>query len=68
MKRSLAQQITIGLGLALALLVANTVVSYRNTLKLIENQRLVTHTQKVLTELETTLSTLKMPKPDNAVI
>ncbi|MBD0314705.1 MAG: CHASE3 domain-containing protein, partial [Microcoleus sp. T3-bin5] len=59
MKRSLAQQITIGLGLALALLVANTVVSYRNTLKLIENQRLVTHTQKVLTELESTLSTLK---------
>lgn len=59
MKRSLAQQITIGLGLALALLVANTVVSYRNTLKLIENQRSLTHTQKVLTELETTLSTLK---------
>jgi CHASE3 domain sensor protein len=59
MKRSLAQQITIGLGLALALLVANTVVSYRNTLKLISNQRLVTHTQQVLTELEATLSTLK---------
>ncbi|MBW4571844.1 MAG: CHASE3 domain-containing protein [Tolypothrix carrinoi HA7290-LM1] len=59
MKRSHSQQITIGLGLALALLVANTVVSYRNTLKLISNQRLVTHTQKVLTELEATLSTLK---------
>jgi CHASE3 domain sensor protein len=43
----------------LALLVANTVVSYRNTLKLISNQRLVTHTQQVLTQLETTLSTLK---------
>ncbi|NEU75762.1 PAS domain-containing protein [Hassallia byssoidea VB512170] len=59
MKRSHSQQITIGLGLALALLVANTVVSYRNTLKLISNQRLVTHTQQVLIELEATLSTLK---------
>ena len=58
MKRSLNQQITIGLGLALALLVADTVVSYRNTLKLISNQRLVTHSQKVLTELEA-ISTLK---------
>ncbi|MGI2906780.1 hypothetical protein [Tolypothrix sp. VBCCA 56010] len=56
MKRSHSQQITIGLGLALALLVANTVVSYRNTLKLISNQRLVTHTQQVLIELEATLA------------
>lgn len=58
MKRS-AQQITVGLGVTLVLILANAVVSYRNTLKLFENEQWVSHTYQVLTELEATLSTLK---------
>jgi PAS domain S-box-containing protein len=58
MKRSLARQITIGLGAALVLLVANAVVSYHNTLKLIENEQWVSHTYQVVGELEAVLSTL----------
>ncbi len=45
--------------MALALLVFNAATSYRNTLKLIENERSVSHTHQVLTELEAMLSTLK---------
>jgi len=45
--------------MALALLILNAATSYRNTLKLLENERWVSHTHEVLTELETTLSTLK---------
>jgi PAS domain S-box-containing protein len=59
MKQSLTRQITAGIGMALALLILNAATSYRNTLKLVENQRLVSHTHRVLTELEATLSTLK---------
>ena len=59
MNKSLTNQITAGIGLALALLIANTVVSYRNTQKIVENERWVSHTHQVLTELESTLSTLK---------
>ncbi|MEG4086008.1 CHASE3 domain-containing protein [Microcoleus sp. POL10_C6] len=43
----------------MALLILNAATFYRNTLKLVENERWVSHTHKVLTELETTLSTLK---------
>jgi len=45
--------------MALALLILNATTSYRNTLKLVENERWVSHTHQVLTELEATLSTLK---------
>lgn len=59
MKQSLTPQITAGIGMAVALLIFNAATSYRNTLKLIENERWVGHTHRVLTELEATLSTLK---------
>ena len=45
--------------MALALLILNVATSYCNTLKLVENERWVSHTHRVLTELEATLSTLK---------
>ncbi len=45
--------------MALALLILNAATSYRNTLKLMENEGWVSHTHRVLTELEATLSTLK---------
>ncbi|MEG3986986.1 CHASE3 domain-containing protein [Microcoleus sp. S28C3] len=59
MKQSLTSQITAGIGMAVALLILNAATSYRNTLKLLENERWVGHTHQVLTELEATLSTLK---------
>ncbi|PLZ86098.1 hypothetical protein CEN44_20735, partial [Fischerella muscicola CCMEE 5323] len=59
MKRPLLQQLTIGLGVGLILLVANAVISYHNTRKIIENEQWVSHTYQVLTELEKTLSTIK---------
>ncbi|MEG5172447.1 CHASE3 domain-containing protein [Microcoleus sp. B3-D7] len=59
MKQSLTPQITAGIGMVVALLIFNAATSYRNTLKLIENERWVSHTHQVLTELEATLSTLK---------
>ncbi|MEG4944623.1 CHASE3 domain-containing protein [Microcoleus sp. F4-D5] len=59
MNKSLTRQITAGIGMALALLIFNAATSYRNTLKLVENERWVSHTHLVLTELEATLSTLK---------
>lgn len=59
MKQSLTSQITAGIGMAVALLIFNAATSYRNTLKLVENERWVGHTHQVLTELEATLSTLK---------
>jgi signal transduction histidine kinase len=59
MRRPLAQQVKVGLVLALVLLVINALVSYRNIRRVIENERWVSHTQEVLAELEETLSTLK---------
>src|SRR3954464_2783648 len=46
-------------GLVLAFALADAVVSSRMTLRLIENERWVTHTHEVLNELEGTLSALK---------
>ena len=46
-------------GLVLAFALADAVVSYRMTLRLIENERWVTHTHEVLNELEGTLTALK---------
>ncbi|MEG3877300.1 CHASE3 domain-containing protein [Microcoleus sp. herbarium7] len=59
MKKSLTRQITAGIGMALALLIFNAATSYRNILKLVENEAWVSHTHRVLTELEATLSTIK---------
>ncbi|UNU26161.1 sensor histidine kinase [Microcoleus vaginatus] len=59
MKQSLTPQITAGIGMVVALLIFNAATSYRNTLKLLENEHWVSHTHQVLTELEATLSTLK---------
>ena len=59
MKQSLTPQITAGIGMVVALLIFNAATSYRNTLKLVENENWVSHTHRVLTELEATLSTLK---------
>ncbi|MEG4853426.1 CHASE3 domain-containing protein [Microcoleus sp. B5-D4] len=59
MKQSLTPQITAGIGMVVALLIWNVATSYRNTLKLVQNERWVGHTHQVLTELEATLSTLK---------
>ncbi len=51
--------ISAGFAAALAFVVTNAIISYRNTTKLIENERRVQHTHEVLTQLESTLSTLK---------
>ncbi|MEG4395864.1 CHASE3 domain-containing protein [Microcoleus sp. BROC3] len=59
MKQSLTPQITAGIGMVVALLIFNAATSYRNTLKLVANERWVGHTHQVLAELEATLSTLK---------
>ncbi|MEG4282203.1 CHASE3 domain-containing protein [Microcoleus sp. A006_D1] len=59
MNKSLTSQITAGIGMALGLLILNAATSYRNILKLVENERWVGQTHQVLTELEATLSTLK---------
>jgi signal transduction histidine kinase len=45
--------------LVLAFALADAVVSYRMTLRLIDNERWVSHTHEVLSELEGTLSALK---------
>lgn len=50
---------TLALGATLALLTANAIISYRNILQLADDQRRVSHTHQVLTELEVTLSMLK---------
>jgi two-component system, cell cycle sensor histidine kinase and response regulator CckA len=59
MKWSLDRKILIGVGIVLAALVVNAIVSYRATSALINHQRLVSHTHQVLTELESTMSTMK---------
>ncbi|MEI2582533.1 CHASE3 domain-containing protein [Scytonema sp. PRP1] len=59
MKRAIRKQLRAGFGMVLAVVVVNAVISYQNTLKVIENEYWVAHTHQVLTELENTLSTLK---------
>ncbi|MBF2003892.1 MAG: PAS domain S-box protein [Chlorogloeopsis fritschii C42_A2020_084] len=59
MKLSITQKLAVGFATALAVVVGNAIVSYWNTLQLIDNERWVQHTHKVLTQLESTLSTLE---------
>ncbi|BDA69370.1 hypothetical protein CAL7716_035360 [Calothrix sp. PCC 7716] len=53
------RQINLGLGLTLLLVIFNAALSYRNTLKVAQNERSVAKTHEVITTLEKTLSTLK---------
>ena len=57
--RELSKQISIGIGIAVVLLVVNAVVSYRSISQLIQNERLVSHTHQVIGELESMFSTMK---------
>jgi PAS domain S-box-containing protein len=59
MNLSLERKMLAGVGVALVFLSINAYVSYRATRKLIEHERLVTHTHKVLAILESTMSTMK---------
>ncbi|MBW4603963.1 MAG: PAS domain S-box protein [Calothrix sp. FI2-JRJ7] len=58
MKWIIANKLAAGFGVALAFIAANTIVSYQNTIKLIDSQQWVSHTHGVLSETESTLSNL----------
>ena len=58
MQLSIERRITLGLAIALAILVVNALVSYRAARRLIDNDHWVSHTHEVLAQLETTLSTI----------
>lgn len=49
----------VGVVLALAVLLANAIVSYRGLLNLVRHNRLVVHTMQVIGELDATLSEMK---------
>src|SRR2546421_10151557 len=57
MKWSTEKKAAAGFGLALAILVLNMLVSYRNIINLVENNSKVAHSQQVLKELEGLLAT-----------
>jgi PAS domain S-box-containing protein len=59
MKPSLVRQINFGLGVTLLVLSLNSVISYRNILGLIENEKSVSRSHQTIAELEATLSILK---------
>lgn len=59
MTRSFVRQINVGLGVALSMLLLNAVISYRNILKLIGDERLVSQSYQAIAELEASLSLLK---------
>src|SRR5215475_6418088 len=52
MRWTIEKKIMVGAGLVLAILLINALVSYRATRRLIDNERLVTHTYEVIAELE----------------
>jgi PAS domain S-box-containing protein len=56
LSRFLPKATTIGLGLIVALLVVNTLISQWNTSRLLRNEHRVVHTQKALTTLEEVLA------------
>lgn len=58
MQKSITKRLTIGFGVALAFVVANALISYRNTKQLICNEQRVAHTHQVLNELEGIMATL----------
>ena len=59
MAQSVENNIKIGVGFILIVLIANATLSYRATRTLINNEKWVSHTHQVLTALEVVLSTLK---------
>ena len=54
MKWAIEKKIMAGAGLVLALLLINALVSYGATRRLIDHEQQVTHTYKVLAELDCT--------------
>jgi PAS domain S-box-containing protein len=59
MTQSIPKKFTVGFAIAFIAVMVNALISYYNTNQLVENERRVVHTLQVLTELESTLSTLK---------
>lgn len=59
MKRSLSRQLNLGFGLTLLLLLLNAIISYRNIVRLSENEQSVSQSNQAIANLEATLSTLK---------
>jgi PAS domain S-box-containing protein len=58
MRWTIEKKIMAGAGLVLAILLINALVSYRATRRLIDNERLVTHTYEVIAELEGVMDTM----------
>ena len=52
MKWAIEKKIVAGAGMVLAILLINALVSYRATRRLVDNERLVTHSYEVIAELE----------------
>lgn len=59
MKISIINKVTLGFGLTLLILIVISVISYRSSIRHDESSRLVTHTYKVIAELEKLLSLAK---------
>src|SRR4029079_16272799 len=59
MKLSVEKKVVTGVGIALAILLINALISYRATRTLIDQEQLINHTHTVLAELEGTLSAVK---------
>ncbi|HZF41723.1 MAG TPA: CHASE3 domain-containing protein [Blastocatellia bacterium] len=58
MRWTIEKKITAGAGLVLAILLINALISYRATRKLIDNERLVTHSYEVIAQLEGIMDTM----------
>src|SRR4029079_8872550 len=59
MKWSVERKVVTGVGIALAILLINALISYRATRTLIDQEQRINHTHMVLAELEGTLSSVK---------
>lgn len=59
MKLSLKNNLRLGLGLSLFLLIISSLASYISISELIRNAGMVSHTNQIITQLENTISTLK---------
>jgi signal transduction histidine kinase len=59
MRANLEKQITIGFAFAIVLLIGMSIGSYRSTTSLLNTDRLVTHTQEVIEELNALLASVK---------
>jgi signal transduction histidine kinase/ActR/RegA family two-component response regulator len=58
MRKPVERTLVIGFSVILVVLLGNMVLSYRATRTIIENERWVTHTYKVIGELDATISTI----------